>query len=193
MRKKRGWVVGYGLLVMRKCSAAGLPCSRGGDFSRRAQRPGAWNPNGIPSPSPGLRRHAATPGRPPHPTRPTPTGMCSTAASSRESAVGKMATHPDTTPLGLMQLAVFLPQGSPSFLGATLGSGTQPRCGWGSRAATVWNGRPARWFRSPAGRRWHTWPSGRMTNERMTNGQRAPPPSARGAAPLQKAGREALC
>ena len=156
MRKKRGWVVGYGLLVMRKCSAAGLPCSRGGDFSRRAQRPGAWNPNGIQSHSPGLWRHAATPGRPPHPTRPTPTGMCSTAASSRESAVGKMATHPDTTPLGLMQLAVFLPQGSPSFLGATLGSGTQPRCGWASArgAAPLQN---AGFARKPEWTVWTVW------------------------------------
>ena len=35
-------VIGYWLLVMRKCGSVGHPCSRGGDFSRRAQRTGAW-------------------------------------------------------------------------------------------------------------------------------------------------------
>ena len=52
-----------------------------------AGRESAWNPNGIPSPSPGLRRHAATPGKQPHPTRPTPTGLCPKAVGWSPSPV----------------------------------------------------------------------------------------------------------
>jgi hypothetical protein len=77
---------------------AGTSGARGTEQNPTPDRP--TYPNGIPSPSPGLRRLRRYPGNM-TPMAPTPTGLCQGSGPSWRMTANQRAR--DTTPLGLAQ------------------------------------------------------------------------------------------